>query len=79
MTNFWYHGTNEYFENWLQPPISSKYKPGFLPHSFISLTEDKQLAEITGNIANGLCQCSLAESAKILDLRHKTESIEHIH
>jgi hypothetical protein len=74
----WYHGTNEYFSSWKKPPIHSKYKPNFFPHSFISFSKDIHLAKQAGKIANGLCKASLSDRANILDLRmHSKESQKH--
>lgn len=71
--DYWYHGTEEYFLEWATPPTTSKYKPELQPHPFISLTKDMQLARGAGEICGGLCRAKLVDSAKVLDLRQKSD------
>lgn len=71
-SEFWYHGTNEYFSDWEQPPLVSKYKPELSSHEFISLTKDQMLATGAGEVTGGLCRSKLSSSAKVLDLRVKS-------
>ncbi len=66
---YWYHGTNQYFDAWEHPPIASKYKKELFPHSFISLSKDRILTADAGKAANGLCRSLLKAEAKVLDLR----------
>ncbi len=72
--DYWYHGTEEHFLVWAPPPITPKYKPELHPHPFISLTKDMQLARGAGEICGGLCRAKLVDSAKVLDLRQKSDA-----
>lgn len=73
---FWYHGTDEFFTNWAQPPAVSKYKAELTPHQFISLSRDLDLAAGAGETTKGLCRAKLSASAKVLDLRVQSEDAE---
>lgn len=73
---FWYHGTDEYFTHWAEPPVVSRYKPELSPHQFISLSKDRDLAAGAGEITKGLCRSKLSASAKVLDLRVKSADAE---
>lgn len=74
--DYWYHGTNEYFDTWGNPPIKSKYKPELLVHSFISLSKDQPLAKGAGNSTGGLCRSKLSHTAKVLDLTKRSDQSE---
>ena len=67
--NLWYHGTDEFFEFWKQPPVASRFKPELEPHTFISLTKDRVLAEGAGELEGGLCSAALSSGAAVIDLR----------
>lgn len=76
--DYWYHGTMEHFSKWGNPPNKSKYTQGLYPHSFVSLTKDKVLANNAGEKFGGLCRAKLHEEAKVLDLRVPSDdNIEH--
>ena len=68
----WFHGTNEYFDAWAPPPVTTRLKPELLPHPFLSLTKDKDLAQGAGLETGGLCRAKLLPSAKVLDLRSRS-------
>ena len=74
--DFWYHGTDEHFSAWGEPPLLSKYKPELTPHHFISLSKDQELATCAGETSTGLCRSKLVESANILDLRSRSDDVE---
>ncbi len=76
--DLWFHGTNEFFSSWLLPTPLSAGNTGLLPHSFISLSKDRALAQGAGDIAGGLCSATLTKDARVLDLRKKSpDSIQH--
>lgn len=54
-------------------PLRLKYKPELYPHGFISLSKDGTLAEGAGGITGGLCRAKLVGSARVLDLRDKSD------
>lgn len=70
--DLWFHGTNEFFARWLLPAPLSDGNAGLLCHSFISLSKDKALAQGAGDIAGGLCSVTLAQDARVLDLRSQS-------
>lgn len=74
--DYWYHGTEEHFLSWAQPPITPKYKTELHPHPFISLSKDMELAKGASEICGGLCRAKLVDSAKVLDLRQKSVATE---
>ena len=74
--DYWYHGTEEHFLAWAPPPIAPKYKPELHPHPFISLSKDMGLARRASEICGGLCRAKLVDSAKVLDLRQKSDATE---
>ncbi|HEX7648952.1 MAG TPA: hypothetical protein VF450_16240, partial [Noviherbaspirillum sp.] len=65
---YWFHGTDEYFEAWARPPVATRLKPELLPHPFLSLTKDKELALAAGRVTGGLCRAKLLSSARIPSL-----------
>ncbi len=76
--DLWFHGTNEFFSQWLLPAPVSAGNIGLLSHSFISLSKDRALAQGAGDIAGGLCSTTLAKEARVLDLRKTSpDSIQH--
>lgn len=70
---FWYHGTEEHFSKWGDPPVKSKYKPELHPHPFVSLKKDKILATDAGENSGGLCRAKLHDGARVLDLRIQSD------
>ena len=69
----WFHGTDEYFVDWSPPPIQSRYKPELPPHSFISLSKDRTLAQGAGELTKGLCYCNVSQEATVIDLRRDSQ------
>ena len=67
--DMWYHGTDEHFDSWGVPPVQARYKHELPPHSFLSLTMDRALAEGAGELGGGLCSARISATAKVLDLR----------
>ncbi|MDR3579162.1 MAG: hypothetical protein P4L44_04260 [Oryzomonas sp.] len=75
--DFWYHGTQEYFDKWGDPPVKSKYKPELHPHPFACLTKDMVLAKCASEGSGGLCRANLCKNAHVLDLRdHSNDNVK---
>jgi len=72
-TELWFHGTDEHFADWAAPPITARYKPELPPHSFISLSKDRILAEQAGELTKGLCCCRLIDETNVIDFRNDSQ------
>jgi hypothetical protein len=56
------------------PPLVSGRNPFLVPHSFLSLSADPDYARLHAGPAGQICAAGLIEGARVLDLRHLSES-----
>ncbi len=75
---YWFHGTNEYFVEWGQPPVRSRYKPELVVHPFVCLTKNKPLALGASEETGGLARAFLLDAARVIDYRQSTTETKTI-
>lgn len=74
MDHFWFHGTPRKFEAWAAPPVVSARDPFLTAHSFLSLSANLEYARLHAGPHGNLCQVRVHETARVLDLREKSEA-----